>query len=129
MIFKEVIVLNKLLKDGEVATARNTEYRKGQTTYVKTTKEVARQLFKSLAGLKEDSKGRIIVGRAEVVDVYPATEENFYRYADSSGFDDAHTWMELAKRYGDVKYIYRIRLIKTYAKPNNGKILTLFDFV
>jgi predicted protein tyrosine phosphatase len=37
--------------------------------------------------------------------------------------------MELAKRYGDVKYIYRIRLIKTYAKPNNGKILTLFDFV
>jgi len=128
MIFKEVIVLNKLLKDGEVVTARNTEYRKGQITYVKTTKDVARQLFRSLAGLKEDSKGRIIVGRAEVIDVYPATEENFYRYADDSGFD-AHTWMELAKRYGDVKYIYRIRLIKTYAKPNNGKILTLFDFV
>ncbi len=129
MIFNEIIALNKLLKEGAVVTARNTEYKKGQTTYVKTTREVARQLFGSLAGLKKDSKGRIIVGRAEVVDVYPAMEENFYKYADDSGFDDVYTWMELAKRYGNVKYIYRIKLIKLYAKPSNGKILTLSNFI
>ena len=129
MIFNEIIALNKLLRDGIVATARNTEYRVGQTTYVKTSESLALHIFGTLAGLKKDGKGRIIIGKAEIVEVHPATEENFNKLAEDSGFD-TKTWIELVKKYGkQVKYIYKVKLIKLYAKPSNGKILTLSNFI
>ena len=129
MIFNDVVALNKLLEDGIVATARRTEYRVGQKTFIKTSEDLARQLFGSAVDeLKKDKNGRIVLGRAEVIEAYEATEENFRKLAEQSGYS-AEAWMELAKRLGKPKWIYVVKLVDVYVKSNKGKVITLLDFI